>query len=144
MTTMIGFNSAVSGMHAAERRVDVAAANIVNAPDTVPHRKAPVRPVGSTSAPAETGDGLYQPVDVQQSTAEGGGTKAQTVERDPDRVTQYQPDTPRADGQGLVDAPRIDIANELVNTILAQQAYEAALKVARTQDQMGAALDAKS
>lgn len=142
---MIGFNTAVSGMHAAERRVDAAAANIVNALDTVPHRKAPVKPVGNTSAPAKIDDGLYKPVDVWQSTVEGGGTKAQTVERDPGRVTQYQPDAPRADGQGLVDMPRIDLANEMVDTIMAQRAYEAAIKVARTQDQMmGTALDAES
>ena len=141
---MIGFNTAVSGMHAAERRVDAAAANIANALDTVPHRKAPVKPVGNTSAPAKTDDGLYKPVDIWQSTVEGGGTKAQTVERDPGRITQYQPDAPMADGDGLVDMPRIDIADELVNTILAQRAYEAAITVARTQDQvMGTALDLK-
>jgi flagellar basal-body rod protein FlgC len=142
---MIGFNTAVSGMHAAERRVDAAASNIVNALDTVPHRKRPVPPVGNTSASPPEDDGLYKPVDVWQSTVEGGGTKAQLVERDPARVTQYQPDAPRADSEGLVDMPRVDFANELVNTIMAQRAYEAAIKVARTQDEMmGAALDAKS
>ena len=142
---MIGFSTAVSGMHAAERRVDAAAANIVNALDTVPHRNAPVPPVGHVSASPPEDDGLYKPVDVWQSTVEGGGTQAQTVERDPGRVTQYQPDAPRADAQGLVDMPRVDIADELVNTIMAQRAYEAATKVVRTQDQMmGTALEMKS
>jgi flagellar basal-body rod protein FlgC len=142
---MIGFTTAVSGMHAAERRVDAAASNIVNALDTVPHRKDPVPPVGGTSASPPEDDGLYKPVDVWQSTAAGGGTQAQIVERDPSRITQYQPDAPMADAEGLVDMPRVDVANELVNTMMAQQAYHAAITVARTQDQMiGTALDAKS
>ena len=142
---MIGFSTAVSGMQAAERRVDAAAANIVNVLDTVPHRKPAVKPVGKTSASPPEDDGLYKPVDVWQSAVEGGGTKAQTVDRDPGRATQYQPDATRADAEGLVDMPRVDLANELINTILAQRAYEAAITVARTQDEvLGTALDAKS
>jgi len=142
---MIGFSVAVSGMNAADRRVDVAAANIVNALDTVPHRKEPVQPVGGVAAAPPKDDGLYRPVDVWQSTVEGGGTKAQDVPRDPGRTTQYQPDNPQADQQGLVDMPRIDIASELVDTILAQHAYEAAIKAVQTRDQMlGTAIDARS
>ena len=142
---MIGFNAAVSGINAAERRVDAAAANIVNAFDTVPHRKAPVKPVGGTSASPAKDDGLYRPVDVWQSTVEGGGTKAQTVERNPGRTTQYQPDAPTADQQGLVDMPRVEFGQEFVDIIEAQHAYEAAIKATQTRDQMlGTAIDARS
>jgi flagellar basal-body rod protein FlgC len=142
---MIGFSTAVSGMQAAERRVDAAAANIVNALDSVPHRKEPVKPVGNTSASPAKDDGLYRPVDVWQSTVEGGGTRAQVVERNPGRVTQYQPDAPWADAEGLVDMPRIDLATEMVDTILAQRAYEAAIKAVQARDEMlGTAIDARS
>lgn len=142
---MIGFNVAVSGMNAADRRVDAAAANIVNALDTAPHRNVPVMPVGNASPSPPKDDGLYRPVDVWQSTQEGGGTKAQYVERTPGRQAEYQPANPQADGQGLVDTPRVDIATELVDTILAQHAYEAAIKAVQTRDQMlGTTIDARS
>lgn len=38
------------------------------------------------------------------------------------------------------DAPGVDLANEFVNLILAQRAYEASLKVVSTSDQMMEAL----
>jgi flagellar basal-body rod protein FlgC len=142
---MIGFNVAVSGMNAADRRLDAAAANIVNALDTAPHRNEPVKPVGNASPSPPKDDGLYRPVDVWQSTQEGGGTKAQYVERDPARKTEYKPDDSQANGQGLVDTPRVDVASELVDTIIAQHAYEAAIKAVQTRDQMlGTAIDARS
>jgi flagellar basal-body rod protein FlgC len=142
---MIGFNVAVSGMNAADRRVDAAAANIVNAPDTAPHRKEPVTPVGNTSPPPPKDDGLYQPVDVRQSSQEGGGTAARTVDRTPARQAVYRPDDSQANDQGMVDMPRVDLPSEMIDTMLAQQAYEAAIKAVQTRDQMlGTTIDARS
>jgi len=141
---MIGLTTAVSGMQAAERRVDASASNIVNAFDTVPHRE-PVKPIGGLSGASGVGDGLYQPVDVWQSTQEGGGTKAQYIGRDPSRTTEPAPGDPRANDQGLVDRPNVDFANEFVNVIEAQHAYEAAVKAVQTRDQMlGTTIDARS
>ena len=142
---MIGSNIAVSGMYAAERRIDAAASNIVNVLDTVPHTKEPVKPVGGISASPAKDDGLYRPLDVWQSTQEGGGTKAQLVERQPSRTTEAAPGDPKANDQGLVDRPNIDLANEFVSVIEAQHAYEAALKATQTRDQMlGTTIDARS
>jgi flagellar basal-body rod protein FlgC len=142
---MIGFSTAVSGMQAAERRVDAAASNIVNALDTAPHRSAPVKPVGGVAPSPQMDDGLYRPVDVWQSTQEGGGTKSQYVGRDPSRKTEPAPGDPNADNQGLVDRPNVDFANEFVNVIQAQHAYEAAVKAAQTRDEvLGTTIDARS
>ena len=142
---MIGSNVAISGMNAASKRVEVAAANIVNAHDTAPQRKEPVKPVGGAAQAAPKDDGLYRPHRVLQSTVEGGGTRAHVVEKDPARHTDYAPDEPMANEQGLVDRPNVDIASELVDTMLAQRAYEAAIKAVQARDHiLGITIDARS
>jgi flagellar basal-body rod protein FlgC len=142
---MIGSNVAVSGMNAAAKRLDVAAANIVNAHDTAPPRKEPVKPVGGPAASGGHDDGLYRPRRVIQSTVEGGGTRAQVVEKEPARRTDFAPDEPMANEEGLVDRPNIDIASELVDTIMAQRAYEAAIKAVQARDHvLGITIDARS
>jgi flagellar basal-body rod protein FlgC len=142
---MIGSNVAISGMQAAAKRVEVAAANIVNAHDTAPPRKEPVKPVGGAAAAAPHDDGLYRPGRVHQSTVEGGGTRAHVVEKEPARRTEYAPDDTQANDQGLVDRPNVDVAMELVDTIAAQRAYEAAIKALQARDRvLGITIDARS
>jgi flagellar basal-body rod protein FlgC len=143
--SMIGSNVAVSGMNAAAKRLDVAAANIVNAHDTAPPRKEPVKPVGGSVAAEGHDDGLYRPRRVHQSSVESGGTRAHVVEKEPTRRTDYAPDEPMANDEGLVDRPNVDVAAELVDTILAQRAYEAAIKALQARDEvLGTTIDARS
>lgn len=142
---MIGLNVAVSGLNAAEKRLDAAAANIVNARDTAPTRAPPVQPVAGPSASPPQDDGLYRPVDVWQSTVEGGGTKAQYVEREPSRTTEFAPAEPMANSEGLVDHPNVGFSTEFVDMMLARRAYEAALKAVQVGDEMlGTTIDARS
>ena len=142
---MIGANVAVSGMTAAAKRVDVAAANIVNARDTGPPEEAKVKPVGGPSPPSAANDELYRPRDVVQTTVEGGGTRAEERLRDPSAVTEFAPDDPNAGADGTVARPNVDIASEFVDITLAQRAYEAAIKAFQTRDQiLGTTIDARS
>jgi flagellar basal body rod protein FlgC len=58
----------------------------------------------------------------------GSGTVAYTVPVSPAYVATYDPQSPDANGQGLVAAPNVDLAQELVQLEVAKQAYEANLK----------------
>jgi flagellar basal-body rod protein FlgC len=132
-------------MQAASKRIEVAAANIVNAHDTAPPRKEPVRPVGGAAESAPSDDGLYRPGRVLQTTVEDGGTRAHVLTKEPARHTDFAPNEPMANEEGLVDRPNIDIASELVDTMLAQRAYEAAIKAVQARDRvLGITIDARS
>jgi flagellar basal-body rod protein FlgC len=138
------FSSPVSGIDAAAKRFEVASTNVVHAFDTSPpsrDRVSPVAPVDAARAYQQS----FRPRDVVQTTTADGGTRAETRERDPATVPAYQPDDPNADKDGLVARPNVDVASEFVSIILAQRAYEAALKAAQVREQvLGITIDARS
>lgn len=119
---------ALSGLNAASTRVAASASNIANA-HTVGVREG-------TEGPE-----AYTPVDVVQISigAESGepqGTRAEVVARDPATTPVYQPESPYADAQGLVEAPNVDYGTELINARTASLAYKANLAVIKVADEM--------
>ena len=104
---------AVSGLKAASKRVDATASNIAN------HRT-----VGKVDAASEA-DKVYEPVDVVQTSQQNGGTSASFVSRDPKSLTAYDPTSPLANDEGLVETPNVDLGEELVNLITAENSYKA-------------------
>ena len=140
---MIGSNAAVSGIAAAAKRVDVAAANVAHVRDTGPPAEPKVKPVAGVSETRD--DKLYRPMEVVQTTVEGGGTRAEVRQREPASEPFFAPDDPNAGKDGTVARPNIDIASEFVDITLAQRAYEAAIKAFRVRDQvLGTTIDARS
>ena len=140
-------NSAVSGLHAASKRVEASASNIANARNSIPADEARVR--SGEPRPQETGEGgasldrdgpVYEPVRVYQSTTEGGGVKAEFTPVDPPHVMVYDPDDRHADAEGLVARPNVDLATELVNMSQAEHAYKANAATIRTENEMIGAL----
>jgi len=137
-------NTAVSGLHAASRRVEASASNIANARVSIDpqdtrtgdrprqeqqpqDRPAPERPV-------------YEPVRVYESTVEGGGVKAEFTPVDPPHVMLYDPDDRLANEDGMVGRPNVDYAREFVNMSQAEHAYKANLKTIATENAMIGAL----
>jgi flagellar basal-body rod protein FlgC len=118
-------NVALSGLQAASRRLEVSARNVVNA-DSVGTPKA------TTDARVPTP--AYQPERVVQTSVSGGGVETRTQPVQPATRTQYRPDHPAAGSDGLVDAPNVDLAVEVVEQISARTAYEASAKVIQTAD----------
>ena len=55
-------------------------------------------------------------------------------------VTAFDPSAPYADDRGMVASPNVDIANELVQTLIARFSYAANAQVIRADAQMSAAL----
>lgn len=108
---------AVSGLNAASQRMDAAAGNIANAQDTASLTPQPGQPKP------------YQPVDVVQTASPTGGTIASYHPVTPASNAIFEPNSPFADSNGLVAAPNVDLAQQLVDTIVARISYDANAKV---------------
>lgn len=114
------FNAAVAGLRVSAQRLGVAAENIAN-----------VRSSGSLSPY----DG-YVPQRLEQSTT-AQGTPASTVKP----ISQpsfpvYEPSDSRANAEGLVGYPNVDLAANIVDLTIAQRSYEANLVTIRTASDM--------
>jgi flagellar basal-body rod protein FlgC len=115
------------GFLAAGKRLHAAASNIANACTTGRMQNSPTAPPG----PAP-----YTPVTVQQSTDPSGGVTATVEPVSNPYVPVYDPGSPYADAQGIVGAPNVDIAKEMLNLMLARQDFEANAAVLRATNDM--------
>ncbi|NIA70901.1 flagellar biosynthesis protein FlgG [Pelagibius litoralis] len=129
-----GFSISVSGLMAQSKRLAVSADNVANM------RSRGVDPDGPREQP-----GAYQPKRVQDVTTGGGGVRGEVRPIAPASVRSYEPSSPDANSEGLVDRPNVNLAEELVTQIQAQRAYEANAAAIRTQDEItDSLLDIKS
>lgn len=102
---------AASGMMAAQVQLAASASNIANMQDD--------GPAGSA----------YQPVMVDETTAPGGGVQTSLSSMTPGNILAYDPSAPFANLQGMVAAPNVDPAAEMVNQLTATIAFKANLAV---------------
>ncbi len=116
------FSTAVSGMNAAVTRLGNAVTNIVNASST-----------GKISSAPDEKSTAFAPKDVVTLSNDVGnhhlGVKTETVLRDPSYVPVYSPTSPDANEQGLIAAPNVDLAKEILDSMAAEIAYKATAKV---------------
>ena len=122
---------AVSGLSVASLRLQVAASNIANASSDGPLPDTP-NPENFPLA--------YSALRVNQVDNFGGGTSATVTNVLPPTSATYDPTAPYADGRGMVASPNVDLANELVQVLLARFSYAANAQVIRADAQMSAAL----
>ena len=122
---------AVSGMNVAALRLQVSAVNVAN-----------VRSDGPLpgSANAASFPSAYVPLRVDQTDAAGGGTSATVTAVSPATVPTYDPTAPYADANGMVASPNVDLANELIQQLLARYTFAANAQVMRADTQLSAAL----
>lgn len=129
-----GFAISVSGLMAQSKRLAVSADNVANM------RSRGVDPDGPQQQP-----GAFQPKRVQDVTTSGGGVRGEVRPVSPASVETYEPSSPDANSEGLVNRPNVNLAEELVTQIQAQRAYEANAAAIRTQDEVtDTLLDIKS
>ena len=121
------FTSAVSGMRAASVRVAVAGENIAN-----------LQSSGAIDQATQAYSG-YKPKQVQQSSGPGGPQTTVTT-KSPGFIPVYNPDHPDANADGLIGQPDINLAQNIVDLKIAQNAYEANARVLRTASEMSGAL----
>ena len=120
---------ALSGMNAATRRLEVSASNVANADDTgaLPNSDGTV-PAGTPTA--------YDPLEVVQTASAGGGTQTSITTVTPATTAVSDPQAPYANQGGLVAAPNVDLAQELVSQMMASYSYAANAKVLAADDRM--------
>ncbi|HWF76344.1 MAG TPA: flagellar basal body rod C-terminal domain-containing protein [Caulobacteraceae bacterium] len=118
-----------SGLAAATLGLTVSAANLANANDT----SAP----GAKSA--------YAPRAVRQTPAPGGGVSAQAVTVRTAQLLVYDPASPVAGANGLVQTPEIDPVSEITNQITAGRAFAFSLEALKAaNDEQKQLLDLKT
>src|SRR6185437_14490218 len=122
---------AVSGMLAASTSLTASASNLANLQSDGPVPATnPQQPV----APAP--GSVYQPVQVADSAQPGGGVSATVSPALPAYTLAYDPAAPYANLQGMVAAPNVDPAREIVHQTAASRAYSANIAAFKTAEQM--------
>jgi flagellar basal-body rod protein FlgC len=120
-----GISVALSGYNAAAARLDVSASNIANQTST------------QTLGPAgQTANAPYVAQQVVQSAVLGGGVTTRTQSVAPPSVGQYDPSNPAANGQGIVQAPNVDPAQQIIGASAAQYDAQANVRVLEAQDDL--------
>ncbi len=131
MTSIL--STALSGLAAQSKRLEVSAGNVANLRSTAP------RPG------AQPGPGEFVPHQVALSSRAGGGVAAKAVPVSPPSVLVFEPGAPDADADGLAARPNVDLATELVNQLDALRNFQANLKVIEAEDRrLGDLLDVLS
>ena len=105
---------AASGLTTAATRVQVSASNLANMDDAAP------LPGSGVAGPKP-----FVPTRVQTISLGAGGVQAQLSASQPGTSPAYRPDSPYADSHGMVAAPDVDPASELVSQAQALQQYRA-------------------
>src|SRR5262245_45116641 len=120
---------AASGMAAATRRLEVAARNVANVRSAGPLASAGGAVTASFPA-------AFTPWRVDQVELSGGGTDANVSAVSPGQVPEYDPTAPYADENGMVAAPNVDLAGEMVEALVARYAFAFNAKVMGTASDM--------
>lgn len=118
------YRTAVSGIFAAGARVANVANNIANIYST---GHLPSTPGGPTDA--------YAPTRIGTQSAPNGGVLVEKTLVAPAYTVAADPDSPKANANGLVAAPNIDLANELVDLEIGSLLYTANAAVIKTQSE---------
>lgn len=118
------FSLAASAMQAQSQRLNVTASNLANAdsvsgPDGQPYRARQV--VFETAADADA-----------DAEAIGGVRVAQVVEDQTPPRTVFDPKNPRANEEGYVTLPNVNVVEEMTNMISASRSYQANVEVLNT------------
>ncbi len=126
---------ALSGMNAASRRLEVSASNVANVTSTgaLPDADGTV-PAGAPRA--------YTPLELVQTANADGGTETTVTTVTPPTTAVSDPQAPFANQNGLVAAPNVDLAQEMINQLMASYSFAANATVMKADDRMtGALLD---
>jgi flagellar basal-body rod protein FlgC len=119
---------ALSGMNAAARRLDVSASNVANAGSD---GALPVDGTVPSGAPQ-----AYVPLQVVQTESTTGGTQTSVTSVTPSTVAISDPSAPFAGQDGLVAAPNVDLAQEMISQLVAKYSFAANAKVMAADDRM--------
>ena len=113
---------ALSGLNAATQKLNATASNIANV---------------TTSGSLEDGEQApYDALTTIQTAQENGGVRSEVVSAGRPFVPAFDPDSPFANSEGLIGAPNVDLAEEIVNLNLAELSYKANIGVLKTAEEL--------
>lgn len=122
-------NIAISGLRAASKQMEVVGSNVVNAQTTDAGNGMPYRRIEAILK--SQGDGIT-----------GVEIKELAEDTSDFRKILASPGDPRADADGFISMPNIDMATELINLNMASRAYQAnAAMIKRYQKMVETSLD---
>jgi flagellar basal-body rod protein FlgC len=116
---------AASGMAAAQKRLEVSARNVANVSTT-----------GLLGAAPDDVRAAFTALRIDQTEVADGGTAATVSRESPGTIAVSDPGAPYADAQGMVAAPNVDLANEIVQQMIARYTFVANAGVMRAQAAM--------
>ena len=114
---------ALSGLTASSLKASTAASNIAN-----------ISTSGALSS--EDGQAPYEARFTSQTSLESGGVSADVAIRNPAFVPAFDPGSPFANSDGLIGAPNVDLAEEIVNLKLAETTYKANVKTLQVASEL--------
>jgi flagellar basal-body rod protein FlgC len=117
-------NSALSGIDAAERRIQNSANNIANQFST------------RTIVDGQVTNQPFVPQRIQQVSGAGGSVLTVRSNVEPATVAVFDPSNPEANAEGIVQFPNVDVAQELVSMQIASYDFKANLKTIKVEDNM--------
>jgi flagellar basal-body rod protein FlgC len=120
---------ALSGLNAATRRLDVSASNLANA------MTSGALPAADGTLPSGA-PRAYAPLQVVQAEGATGGTQTSVMPVTPSTVATADPSAPFANQDGLVAAPNVDLAQEMIGQLVARYSFAANAKVLTADDRM--------
>ncbi|MFO0069409.1 MAG: flagellar basal body rod protein FlgC [Alphaproteobacteria bacterium] len=123
------YSTALSGLNASSRRLQVSGNNVANAFSTV-----------QTAPDGSLVNDPYRAQRVAQTSLEGGGVRSRTVEDPNPTVRVFDTSSPVAASDGTVEAPNVALDEEVVQQQIASYDFQANLKVIKTQKEMDQAL----
>ena len=124
---------ALSGLKVAELRLQASAINVANALSDGPLPES----AGLSAFPAAY---TPPPLRINQIDTAAGGTSGRIGLVPPVYVRGFDPTAPRANANGLVARPNVDLASELVQQILARVSFAANAQVLQADAHTTAAL----
>jgi flagellar basal-body rod protein FlgC len=116
-------------MNAAARRLEVSASNVANVQSTgaLPNADGTV-PAGAPRA--------YAPIELVQTASAGGGTQTTVTTVTPSTTAVSDPQAPFANQNGLVAAPNVDLAQEMIGQLIASYTFTANATVMKADNRM--------
>lgn len=125
----------LSGLISSSQKANVASGNIANADVT-----------GATDK--NSPNQAYRAKTTLDTSTSGGGVRTTVLERNPPFIPSYEPGSPFADAEGMVNSPNVNLDEELINIKLAENAYKSNLVALKTslsmQEDLQEALDTKA
>lgn len=119
---MDAIGTSLSGFNASAKRLENAAVNIANQ---------------ESRARIDNGEKVqsFMPKDIVQVSNEAGGVRTESRTRENATIKLYRPEDDAADDAGFVEAPNVDVAEELVNAKVASYDAKANLTALRAQNE---------